>query len=256
MPRENRVKGIWAQNKKALQIAMTGSIPTMEAIRDTDYDSIFLDMQHSAVTEEEVFKVVLALGTAPITLMVRLPGFTPGLAMRLLDAGVEAVVAPQVDTREQAQAVVDATKYPPLGNRSFGPYRAARGGSMVDYVKTANDQTITFIQIESKTALDNLDDIVSVEGVDAVFIGPADLSLSHGGEPVMNYEDPVARERHIKIIEGCHKHGVKVLMLAPTEQMFQRALEWGADMITVSFEAASVIGNAQEALARSRAAIS
>jgi 4-hydroxy-2-oxoheptanedioate aldolase len=253
--RENRVKSLWKQDKKGLQIFMSGSVAAIEAVKGLDYDSLALDMQHSSLTEEDVFKCVLALGDSPATLMVRLPGFVPGLAMRLLDAGVEAVVAPQVDTREQAQAVVEGTKYPPLGNRSFGPYRAARGQSMVDYVKTANDQTITFIQIESKTAVENLDSIVSVPGVDAVFIGPADLSLSYGGDPVMNYEDPDARERHIRIIEGCHEHGVKVLMLAPTPQMFERAVEWGADLITVAFEAGFVAAGASEALQRARAAI-
>jgi 4-hydroxy-2-oxoheptanedioate aldolase len=254
--RENRVRSLWRQDKKGLQIWMNGSIPTIEAIKGLDYDSIAFDLQHSALTEQEVFRCLLALGDHPATVMVRLPGWVPGLAMRLLDAGVEAVVAPQVDTREQAIAVVEGTKYPPLGNRSFGPFRATRGTNPVEYVAGANDQVVTFVQIESKTALDNLDSIVSVPGVDGVFIGPADLSLSHGNDPVMNYEDPLAKERHLRIIEGCHKHGVKVLMLAPTPQMFDRALEWGADLITVAFEAGFVAAGAAEALQRGRAAIS
>jgi 4-hydroxy-2-oxoheptanedioate aldolase len=234
---------------------MNASIPSVEAMRGSGYDSILFDMQHSALTYDTVYHAMLAMGDSPITTMVRLPGFNAGVAMKLLDAGVEGIMCPQVDTPEQAATFVDACKYPPLGNRSFGPFRAARGTPMAEYIQGANDQVVTLAQIESKAAMDNLEAIVATPGIDAVFVGPADLSISHGGPPGIDYEDDVVRERHLRIISTAHAAGVKVGMLAPTPAHLERALEWGADLLGVANEVGLVTSGAAEILTRTQTAI-
>jgi len=114
--------------------------------------------------------------------------------MKSLDAGAYGIICPMVNTREDAQRLVDYTHYAPRGVRSVGPIRGLLyGGS--DYLKQANDTIVVFAMIETAQALDNLDAILSVEGLDAVYIGPSDLSLSLGCRPVFDDVDPKRRRR-------------------------------------------------------------
>ena len=120
-----------------------------------------------------------AISTTDTVPVVRVPWLEPGILMKALDAGAYGVICPMVNTREDAQKLVAWTHYAPRGTRSFGPVRATLYGG-ADYPQHANDTIVTFAMIETAQALDNLDDILSVEGLDAVYIGPSDLSLALG----------------------------------------------------------------------------
>ena len=131
--------------------------------------------------------------------------------MRMLDAGCYGVICPMVNTREQAEAFVAACRYPPAGNRSFGPYRATRSTAAPTIAEHANDTVITMAQIETTEALANLDEILSVPGLDAVFVGPSDLGQSLGVPPRMDTAEPrtveaidtvLARARHHDVVAG------------------------------------------------------
>ena len=122
--------------------------------------------------------------------MVRVPWNEPGIIGKVLDAGAYGVICPMVNTEAEARALVQYAKYPPKGTRSNGPIRAGLYGEAGNYQKTANDEIILMPMIETKTAIGNLDAILDVPGIDAIYIGPSDLSFSYGKEPKLDVEDP------------------------------------------------------------------
>jgi 4-hydroxy-2-oxoheptanedioate aldolase len=248
--RKHRVNEAWAEGRVAMQIQMGTTLSNIEAIRDSEYDSIWFDMQHTAVEAADILPALIALRDSPITTIARLPGWNPGLAMKLLDSGVDGILCPQVDTPEHAAAVVEATKYPPLGNRSWGAFRRSPDQTPSEYLAQANDSTLTLLLIESRTALENIEAIVAVPGVDAVTIGPNDLAISHGDRPEdgMNYEHPVTRERLRRIIDASHAAGVKVMMLGYTPTHRRAAGELGADMLVIASELQLVAGGSADVL--------
>jgi 4-hydroxy-2-oxoheptanedioate aldolase len=127
--------------------------------------------------------------------------------MKTLDAGAYGVICPMIDTREDAQKLVACTHYAPRGTRSFGPTRALLYGG-ADYPQRANETIVVFAMIETRRALDNLDAILSVEGLDAIYVGPSDLSLSLGCRPLIDDVDPPAAQAIDHIIERARAHGV------------------------------------------------
>jgi 4-hydroxy-2-oxoheptanedioate aldolase len=149
-----------------------------------------------------------AIGQTATAPLVRVPWLEPGVLMKALDAGAAGVICPMVNTREDAQRFVAWTSYAPRGTRSYGPIRAllAHGA---DYPAAADDWIVRFAMIETAQALDNLDDILSVEGLDAIYIGPSDLSLSLGCRPVFDDVDPKAAQAIEHILARAQAHGVR-----------------------------------------------
>src|SRR5262245_42460911 len=172
--RENRIRTLWREDKTVingwLAIPSTFSAETMA---HQGWDSLTIDMQHGIVDYQAAVHMLTALSTTETVPVVRVPWLDPGILMKVLDAGAYAVVCPMINTRADAELLISATHYQPRGTRSFGPARALLYGGP-DYARHANDAIVVFAMIETKQALDNLDDILSVEGLDAVYIGPAD----------------------------------------------------------------------------------
>jgi len=147
------------------------------------------------------------ISTTGVIPLARVPWNDPARLMKILDAGAYGVICPMVNTREQAEALVQACKYPPRGFRSWGPVRASLYMGM-DYGDRANDDVIVMPMIETAEALKNLDDILSVPGVDAVYVGPSDLSLALGCKPRLDQTDAPVVEAQQMIVNACKKHGV------------------------------------------------
>ncbi len=152
-----------------------------ETIAREGFSAVTLDQQHGlydmATTAQAIAGIRLA-GAAPI---VRVPLGDFAVASRVLDFGAEGVIAPMINTIEDAHAFVAAAKYPPLGERSWGPHRATALAGMPDqkvYLREANMMTVTFAMIETRKALANLDAIAATPGIDALFVGPSDLSIA------------------------------------------------------------------------------
>jgi 4-hydroxy-2-oxoheptanedioate aldolase len=156
-----------------------------------------------------------------------------------------------VNTREEAERFVGACRYAPDGNRSFGPYRAYDGGS-AKYFEEANQDIVTFVQIESMQAMSNLDDIAATPGLDVLFVGPSDLNISGGGKPSMDYTDPVTDERHRAIVAAAHNAGKRAGMLALGPGDVEIAHGWGMDFVSVAMEQRLVAVGAAEALRHGR----
>jgi 4-hydroxy-2-oxoheptanedioate aldolase len=183
--------------------------------------------------------------------IVRVPWLEPGIIMKTLDAGAYGVICPMVNTRDDAQKLVAWSHYAPRGTRSFGPVRALLYGG-ADYAQHANDTIVTFAMIETAQALDNLDDILSVEGLDAVYIGPSDLSLALGCRPVFDDVDPKAQEAIDHILARAKAHGLVAGIHNGTAAGALARVAAGFQFVTVSSDARLMAAGSQQILAAMR----
>jgi 4-hydroxy-2-oxoheptanedioate aldolase len=155
----------------------------MELVALAGFDFVVIDLEHSPIGLESAYQLIgtaLYTGVSPI---VRVPGLDPGLAQRVLDAGAEGVMVPHVDTPAQARAAVSAVRFPPLGARGVGSTSRAGawgGRSREDYLRYGQQEVVLIAQIESAVGVRNAGAIAAVEGVDALLVGAADLSVGEG----------------------------------------------------------------------------
>lgn len=148
------------------------------------FDAVTVDMQHGAHSETSAFTSAEAVAAAGKPAILRIPVGRNDLASRALDMGFEAVIAPMINSLADARAFAKAMKYPPLGERSWGPMKALQVhgcSSPEDYFRAANRQTLAIAMIETREAHAALDEILAEDGIDGVFVGPSDLSISWSG---------------------------------------------------------------------------
>lgn len=163
---------------------------TAEIMGRAGFDMVTVDLQHGLIDYQMALTMCQVLQGLPAPVLARVPWNEPGILMKCLDAGFAGVICPMINTAEDARRLVQSTRYAPLGSRSFGPTRA----NMVHgpgYAKTANDAVLVLAMIETREAMQNLDAILAVEGIDGIYVGPSDLGLSMGHEPTL---DPTAPE--------------------------------------------------------------
>jgi 4-hydroxy-2-oxoheptanedioate aldolase len=168
--------------------------------------------------------------------VVRVPWNDPGLIMQVLDAGCYAVICPMVNTREETEAFVGACRYPPAGYRSYGPYRAALYAGQ-DYTDHADDTVVTIAMIETREALENLDEILDVEGLDAVFVGPSDLGQSLGYGPGVDRKEPEVIEAIDKVLAAARDRGLAAGIFAGSPEYASGMVEKGFRFVNVSTDA-------------------
>ena len=151
-----------------------------EAVARAGFDCVNLDAQHGLHDVSSIVRGIGAIALAGKPALVRIPVGDNGLASRVLDMGAEAVIAPMINSVAEARALVAATKYPPVGERSWGPARvmALRGTQPQEHLDSGNRTSLAFAMIETDRALGSLDEILAVEGLDGVFVGPSDLSVT------------------------------------------------------------------------------
>src|SRR6478736_1283723 len=228
------------------------SIPSTmvaEVTARTGFDYVCADLQHGALDYADsvgLFQAVLLGGATPIA---RVPWNEPGIVGKVLDAGAHGVVVPMVNTREQAEAVVRSVRYAPDGSRSWGPVIA--GIRHDDNRGWAAANIAVIPMIETAEAIANLDDILSVPGVDAIYVGPADLSISLGLEPYSNDGKPVFDDALATIVAACQRHGV-VPGIHATGALAPRRREQGFRMITVTSDALAIRAGYDSELAAAR----
>ena len=205
----NKVKEIWKSGK----VAVNGwlAIPSgfsAEVMAQCGFDSVTVDIQHGVQDYMSMVTCFQAMGQHPVTPMVRVPWNEPGIIGKVLDGGAYGVICPMVNTKEEAEAFVQYCKYPPRGTRSNGPIRSGMYGGAGDYQKTANDEIICLPMLETKTAVDNMEAILDVEGIDGVYVGPSDLGFSYGLVPKLDREEPEILKIYDKLIKECDKRGL------------------------------------------------
>jgi 4-hydroxy-2-oxoheptanedioate aldolase len=178
---------------------------TAELMARAGFDWICIDVQHGVIGYHDMLQMLQAVAVVDVPAMVRVPWNDPGWIMKSLDAGAAGVIVPMVNTREEAEAAAGACRYPPDGYRSWGPTRVALGTP--DYSpELANRSVICAVMVETVSAIDRLEEIVTVDGVDAVFIGPSDFAVSMGLPP--RSDEPEHRRRLEAVPSICQRHGV------------------------------------------------
>jgi 4-hydroxy-2-oxoheptanedioate aldolase len=197
------------------------------------FDWLCVDMQHGVIDYPDCVAMMTAISTTDTIPFVRVPWNDPAIIMKVLDAGAYGVVVPLINTRADAEAAVAACRYPPDGIRSNGANRAILYAG-TDYVAQANAQIACIPMIETKQAIENLDDILSVPGVDGIYIGPSDLSFALGLPPRMDNEDPLHVATVDKILEACKRHGVAAGSHTGGPRFSRRFLDKGFQMVTLT----------------------
>lgn len=187
----------------------TASPIVAELMAVSGFDFLTVDVEHSAIdlVQTQVLFQAIRSGNPTCAPLVRLAGNIYAETKRFLDAGAAGVIAPFINSREQAQELVQSVKYPPDGMRGVGFCRAnSYGLHLNEAIANANEQTFVCVQIEHVDALNNIDEILTVAGIDAVMIGPYDLSASMGITAQFDHPEMVAATR--RILKACQKHGV------------------------------------------------
>lgn len=216
-----------------------GDSVAAEICAGAGFDWLLIDGEHAPNDLRSILRQAQAIAAYPASHPIaRVPvghgNVGTALLKQYLDLGVQTLLVPMVDTPEQARALVQAMRYPPLGIRGMGGARASRWGRIPHYAKEANDQVCLLVQAETQLALDNLDAIAATEGVDGVFIGPADLSasLGHVGQP----GHPAVQAAIADAIARIGKAGKAAGILSPDEAQARRYLEMGATFVAVGLD--------------------
>ncbi|MBN3786544.1 aldolase/citrate lyase family protein [Burkholderia sp. Ac-20353] len=250
--RDNRLRRIWRAGGAVVNgwLAIPDGF-SAECMAHQGWDSLTIDMQHGVVDYQATVSMLTAISTTAAVPVVRVPWLDPGILMKVLDAGAYGVICPMVSTREDAERLVVSTSYPPRGGRSFGPVRALLyGGS--DYPDHADETIVRFAMIETSEALDNLEAILSVEGLDAVYIGPSDLSLSLGCKPAFDDVEPPVDEAIDYVLAKAREHGVIAGIHNGTPESALRRIAKGFQFVTVSSDARLLAAGSQQILSTMR----
>lgn len=229
----NKLRKIWAEGG----VVVNGwlHIPSMwsaELMANAGWDSILIDLQHGMHSIETAIQMMQAISTTDTIPLARVNWNEPGSIMRLLDAGAYGIICPMVNTKKDCEAFVGACRYPPMGYRSLGPTRA-RVVMGADYADHANDEILTIAMVETKEALDNVDAIASVDGLDMIFVGTGDLRLSLTGKVGFDSDDSQVDEALDKILEACEKNNLIAGLFTASSDYAGQMIKRGFRFVTV-----------------------
>ncbi len=250
--RENGVRRAWAEGRGVINgwLGIANSY-SAEVIANEAFDSVTVDMQHGMVDFQAAVTMLQAISTTPATPLARVPWNDPAAIMKTLDAGAYGIVCPMINNRAECEKFVGACRYAPVGYRSFGPARGIMYGG-ADYAKHANDTVIPFAMIETAEALDNLDAIMSVDGLDAIYIGPNDLAISLGCPPPAEPVEPVVIEAVATILAAAQRNGVVAGIHCPSGASARDKIEKGFLFTTIANDARLLAAGAKTEIAAAR----
>lgn len=215
------------------------------------YDSVTVDMQHGMIDFASALSMLQAISATPATPLARVSNNDPAHIMRMLDAGAWGIICPMISTAQQAAQFVSACRYPPLGNRSFGPARALLYGGK-DYPQHANEEILTLAMIETREALDNLDSILDTNGLDGIFIGPNDLSLTLTGSASAESQHPTMLAAVEHVLNRCRAHKKLAGIFCTSGQAAAHRLTQGFHFVTPANDVMQLGAAARTAIALTR----
>lgn len=250
--RPNPLRQIWSEGRAAINGWLT--IPdgfAAETMAHQGWDSLTIDLQHGIVDYAAAVQMLTAIATTATVPLVRVPWLEPGILMKSLDAGAYGVICPMINDRTEAERFVACTRYAPRGTRSYGPTRAQLYGG-ADYAQHADATIVRFAMIETAQALDNLDGILSVEGLDAIYVGPSDLSLALGCRPVLDEVEAPVAQAIAHIVARAQAHGVIAGIHNGSAGTASARLEMGYRFVSIASDARLMAAAAQQALAQVR----
>lgn len=252
MPR-NAFKKNLAEGKLQLGFWSALCSPVVaDILSEAGYDWLVLDAEHSPNDPVDLMHQLMAMEHQQATMpVVRVPWNDQVFIKRVLDVGARTLLVPMIEIAEQARAAVAACRYPPEGMRGVaGSVRASRYGRIKDYHKKANAEICLLLQVETKPGLDALEEIAAVEGVDGVFIGPADLSASLGY--LGDNRNPAVREAILGALARLKQAGKPAGILAPVEEDAKFWIEQGFGFVALGNDAALLARQAEALCARFR----
>ena len=253
--RENRARRLLREGKTIVGGWVCGTDPMMtELLADCGFDFIVVDTEHAAQTRLTFQAHMMAMKDTPVTPVARVVWNDFVRVKQLLDMGSEGIVFPWISSVEHATRAVRSMRYPPRGDRGWGPRRAQRyADSLPDYYRNADDNMLALCQIETPEGLENAEAIARVDGVDALMIGPADLSINIGVPLDWDCETFVAALRRVR--KAADAAGTAFGVITSGAQMARRWLAEGARVIIAGADTALLSMIAQSTLAEIRQAL-
>ena len=254
--RKNKLKQMFKEGKPIingwLQIPSAFSA---EVMANQGWDSCTIDMQHGVVDYPNALNMLQAISTTDTTPLARVNWNEPGQIMKILDAGCYGVICPMVSNRKEAENFVQACLYPSKGYRSFGPIRGLIYGG-TDYAKHADDEILKLAMIETKESLDKLDEIMSTDGVDGIYIGPADLSLAIGEKPGFDKpENSKAYSQILRILEHAKKNNIFAGIHNGTTEYAQKMIDKGFNFVTIGADQRAMSAGAKAIVEKMKGSI-
>jgi 4-hydroxy-2-oxoheptanedioate aldolase len=250
--RENALRQAWARGERTVNGWL--SIPSgfaAEVMAHQGWDSLTVDLQHGVVDYQTAVAMLQAISTTATVPMVRVPWLDPGILMKVLDAGSYGVICPMVNNAAEAEALVRACRYPPRGTRSFGPIRATLYAG-ADYPKHADRTVLVLAMVETAQALDYLEAILGVEGLDGIYVGPSDLSAALGCPPTLDPDEPKVVEAIEHVLGSAKAAGLWAGIHTATPAYARRMHELGFDFVSLASDSRLLATKSQEALAEIR----
>ena len=232
----------------SMSVRLVRSMDIAQIAATAGFDSLYVEMQHSTFTEEQISQICQAALGAGITAMVRVPSIRPEHVGRALDGGALGIIAPEIETVEEVRELVAAARFPPWGKRSAPgaqvfPLRYQSFPTAEAYA-AMNDATMVVTMLENTAALERVEEIAAVDGLDMLFIGTSDLTNSMGlvGQP----DHPRVREAFARTIEACKRHGKHVGIggLAARPDLIAQYLKMGARFVSSGTDLAFLLGAA------------
>ncbi|KAG5777811.1 hypothetical protein H9Q73_008519 [Fusarium xylarioides] len=207
-------------------------------------DWVVIDCEHGNIDDSAMHDAVPAVAAAGASPIVRIPGMESWMIKRALDSGAHGILVPLLRTAQEAREIVRAAKFPPQGTRGFGsPYAMERFSpmpTMTEYLQQANSSLLTIVQIETQEALDNLEEIAGVDGIDVLFVGPFDLGNNIGHPVIQGVVKPELSEAIGRVLEVSHKFGKKCGIYSTSGKQARQYAEAGFDMIHVATDFTSL----------------
>ena len=244
--RKNKLKEFFKAGKPIINswLAVPSSF-SAEVMANQGWDSLTIDMQHGLIDYPNAVSMLQAISTTETTPMARVNWNEPGQIMKVLDAGCYGIICPMVSNRKEAEKFVQACQYPPKGYRSFGPVRASIYGGD-DYAKNADEEILKLAMIETKEALEKLDEILDTPHLDGIYVGPADLSLAIGEDPGFDRpENTKAYKEILRILESAKKRNLFTGLHNGTPEYAQKMLNVGFNLVTVGSDSRYIAAGAK-----------
>ena len=247
--RKNKLKELFKEGKPIINswLAVPSSF-SAEVMAQQGWDSLTIDMQHGLIDYPNAVSILQAISTTETMPMARVNWNEPGQIMKILDAGCYGIICPMVSNRKEAENFIQACQYPPNGYRSFGPIRASIYGGG-DYAKHADREILKLAMIETKEALEKLDEILDTPNLDGIYIGPADLSLAVGEEPGFDKaENTKAYKEILRILEAAKKRNLLAGLHNGTAEYAQKMIKLGFNLVTVGSDSRYITAGAKNDL--------
>jgi 4-hydroxy-2-oxoheptanedioate aldolase len=246
--RENALKNRLSKDLPALNgwLCLPASF-SAEVMAAQGWDSLTIDLQHGLIDYQTAVGMLQAISGGQTTPLVRIPWLDPAITMKVLDAGAYGVICPMINSAEETERFVAACRYPPAGIRSFGPLRArVYAGS--GYFQEANRTILAIAMIETRSALEHLDEILSVPGLDGIYVGPSDLSIALGFEPTLDSTEKTLLDAIKQIVDAAKAKNLIAGIHTHSPAYARRVMDLGYRFVTIGSDVQFLTAKATEIL--------